>query len=437
MNIAIIGTGYVGLVSAVCFAKAGHKVVCQDSNQLKISALRAGQLPFFEPGLQENFEEVRDSALQFEDDLGPLVRTASVIAIAVGTPELADGRADISAVERSLTEICKHADGDKTVLIKSTVPVGTAEELRKMAIELCSHQIEIVSNPEFLRQGSAIADFTRPDRIIIGTDIEGENYDFVKALALDLYRPFLQNFDSLLFMSHRSAEIAKYAANSFLALKISFINEMALLCDRLNADINDVRQGLMSDHRVGAHFLNPGIGFGGSCFSKDLRALNVLGLEQGLELQTIEAADQVNERQKALFFEMIRQKLGPLNGLKVAIWGLSFKPETDDIRRAPSIDLIQLLLEAGAEVVVYDPVVKTLPLTFETKVTVAETALEAAVEADALILVTEWAEFRQIDFGLLHRSMRIPIVFDGRNFLNSNQLVRIGFEYFGVGRRSR
>lgn len=432
MNIGVVGTGYVGLVAATCFADAGHNMVCVDSSAEKLALLKAGKVPFYEPGLEDLFGRSRHR-MKFVDSISEATKDCQVLFIAVGTPELPDGSADMEPTFRVLKEICNAAKSKKIVVLKSTVPIGTAVKAREYCQTHSKNEIEVVSNPEFLRQGAALEDFLRPDRVVIGCQTE-ETQNVMR----EIYEPFLRNGKPILFMDNTSAEMVKYAANSFLALKISFINEIALLADRLGADVDRVREGFTSDNRINPAFFNPGIGYGGSCFPKDVRALIFTGKQVGLDLKLLQAADDVNERQKALLTERLYQRFGDLQGKKIAVWGLAFKPRTDDVRRAPSVKIIEDLIRHGATVSAFDPVAtenakKACLASFET----TDSALEAAKGADALLVVTEWPEFKGVDLQQLKSHLKQPIIFDGRNIFDPSKMANLGFEYYGVGRQVR
>jgi UDPglucose 6-dehydrogenase len=428
MEIAIIGTGYVGLVAGVCFADAGHRVICADSDREKVTTLLEGKLPFFEPGLADLFHR-NYKRMEFVFEVGEAAREAEILFVAVGTPANEDGSADLSFTFKVLKEICQAPQKPKIVVLKSTVPVGTAQQAQSFCDAHSASSIEIVSNPEFLKQGSAVDDFLNPDRVVIGCTSEE-----AKGVLTRLYEPFLKNGSPILFMDNSSAEMTKYAANSFLALKISFINELALLSDRVGADINQVRRGFSSDRRINPAFFAPGIGYGGSCFPKDVQALIHTGREHKLEMKLLKAADEVNERQKSVLVQRLKHRLEDLNGRRIAIWGLSFKPNTDDVRRAPSLIIIEELVRLGASVSAFDPVAMSkakfaCPVVFET----AESAQEAARGADALLLLTEWNEFKGADLKELKSLLKIPLIFDGRNIFDPIKMKNLGFEYHGIG----
>lgn len=432
MDIAVMGTGYVGLVAATCFADAGHQLVCVDSNHEKLALLKEGRPPFYEPGLEDLFARSR-KRMRFVDTVAEAARTCPLIFVAVGTPELPDGGADMEPTFRVLEEIAKAANGPRLVVLKSTVPIGTAERAQAYAKEHCRHDMEIVSNPEFLRQGAAVDDFLKPDRVVIGC-----RSDRARETMRELYEPFLRAGGQIFFMDNTSAEMVKYAANSFLALKISFINELALLADRLGADIECVREGFTSDHRINPSFFSPGIGYGGSCFPKDVRALVHSGKQVGVDLKLLQAADDVNERQKSILTDRLYKRFGDIRGLHIALWGLAFKPRTDDVRRAPSIKIIEDLTRLGAQVSAYDPVaIPNARVASLAPFRAADSALDAAKGADALLIVTEWPEFKAVDLTALRSSVRQPVIFDGRNLFDPAKMTALGFEYIGIGRQMR
>ncbi len=434
MNIAVLGTGYVGLVAGVCFADAGHEVTCVDSNESKIATLKEGKVPFYEPGLEELFSLNR-KRMKFTMSIADAVKTSPVVFIAVGTPELQDGSADMEPTFRVLEEICKAASEPKVVVLKSTVPIGTSREAVKFCREHAKVEITIVNNPEFLRQGAAIEDFLKPDRVVIGTESAK-----ARALMQELYEPFLQKSGGkpILFMDNTSAEMTKYAANSFLALKISFINEIALLSDKVGADIESVKAGFTSDNRINPSFFNPGIGYGGSCFPKDVRALIHAGKKHDLDLKLLKAGDDVNERQKTILTQRVVDHFGSLKGKTVAVWGLAFKPRTDDVRRAPSLKIIEDLFLNGAKVRAFDPVAtKNFTEVCRVPFEACESATDAIEGADALLILTEWQEFRSVDWKKIKSKMKQALVFDGRNLYDPAKLKEAGVEYYGIGRQVR
>ncbi len=430
MNIAMLGTGYVGLVAGVCFADAGHDVVCVDSNESKIKSLMDGKVPFYEPGLDDLFSQHK-KRMKFTSSVSEAVRSAQLIFIAVGTPELPDGSADMDPTFKALDEICKNATEAKFVVLKSTVPIGTAKKAAGFCKENCKQEIEIINNPEFLRQGAAIEDFLRPDRVVIGC--QGEKS---RALMQELYEPFVTKAGKpLIFMDNTSAEMTKYAANSFLAIKISFINELALLSEKLGADIDNVKAGFTSDNRINPAFFSPGIGYGGSCFPKDVRALIHTGKQHDLDLKLLKAADEVNERQKSILTQRVVERVGSLKGKTVALWGLAFKPRTDDVRRAPSLKIMEDLFLNGAKIRAFDPIatknaVESARVPFEA----CESALEAIDGADVLVIVTEWPEFKSVNWRTVKAKMKTALVFDGRNLYDPAKMKAAGVEYHSIGR---
>lgn len=433
MKIGVIGTGYVGLVVGVCLADAGHEVICSDSDASKIEALKKGQIPFYEPGL-EDLLHLNQKRMHFTSSITDVVRDASVLFLSIGTPENQDGSANLSDFFNCLEVIFKTANEEKTLVLKSTVPVGTAHRVIRMARELCSSPINVVSNPEFLRQGSALEDFLKPDRVILGVG-DGNS----RALMTQVYEPITKTSGApLLFMDHASAELAKYASNSFLALKISYINELARLAEELGADIDQVKAGFTSDRRINPAFFSPGIGFGGSCFPKDLRALIHAGETVNIETKILKAALDVNESQRNLFVERIKSKLGSLHDATIGVLGLAFKPKTDDVRRAPSVHIIETLVKEGAFVQAFDPVAmgnatKACEVNFKE----CESAMGVARGASALIILTEWPEFRALDLPQVKSLMKRPLIFDGRNLFDSSKMAAFGFEYYGVGKGPR
>lgn len=437
MKIAIVGTGYVGLVSGACFAEMGLDITCVDTDRAKIDALNGGRIPIYEPGLEElvrrNFEAGR---LHFTTDLAACLNRVEAVFSAVGTPPGEDGAADLRHVEEVARTFGRHIERYTLLVTKSTVPVGTArrvraivdEELRARGVEV---PFDVAANPEFLKEGSAIKDFMSPDRVVVGVESER-----ARNLMARLYRPFLINNFRVLFMDIPSAEMTKYAANAMLATRISFMNEIANLCDRVGADVEMVRKGIGADARIGNKFLYAGCGYGGSCFPKDVQALAHTGRENGYTMQVIEAVERVNELQKGVLVRKLVELLGDLRGRRVALWGLSFKPETDDMRKAPSMVLIDRLLAEGAEVAAYDPVAmeECRRLHPDTDIRYARTMYEAAEGADAVVLVTEWKEFRMPDWPRLRSSMRGDALVDGRNIFDKQEVTAAGFRYRGIGK---
>ncbi len=442
MKVAVIGTGYVGLVTGTCLAESGNDVICVDNNPLKIATLNDNRIPIYEPGLQELvFRNKREGRLTFTTELATAVRSARLIFIAVGTPQSPQGDADLSAVIAvadaigdALRDTEPGKPGDRIVVTKSTVPVGTnllvAERLAK---KKCTH-VDVASNPEFLKEGAAIDDFMKPDRVVVGV-----RHPQVAEVLRSLYSPFLRTERPFLIMTPESAEMTKYAANAMLATKISFINEMANLCDRLGADINDVRKGIGHDQRIGFQFLFPGPGYGGSCFPKDVEAIIAMGRKSGLPLQLMQAVDEVNDSQKQVLFDKVQRHFGnELEGKTLAIWGLAFKPRTDDIREAPSLTLIDSLLAAGVKVRVNDPeAMANVRAIYGDRIYYADRPYGALEGADGLIVVTEWPEFRSPDFEIMKRLLAGAVIFDGRNIYDHERMAALGFRYYGIGRGHR
>ena len=431
MKISVIGTGYVGLVAGVCFADAGHKVICVDKDVRKVEMLKEGRVPIYEPGLEE-MAHLSRARLQYTTDLVSAVQSTSVVFVAVGTPEKPDGSADMGPTLEVVKAICKAANEKKYVVLKSTVPVGTATMIKELVKTSCQHPIEIVSNPEFLKEGAAIEDFLRPDRVVIGCESK-EAEDVMR----ELYDPFVKNGNPILFMDNTSAEMTKYAANAFLSVKISFINELALLADKLGADINLVRKGFTTDRRINPAFFYPGVGFGGSCFPKDVKALVHTGRANGVAMDVVQAADEANDRQKLVLFEQMKTHFGDLKGKTIAMWGLAFKPRTDDVREAPALYIIEKLVAAGARVRAYDPAAmdtakEATKASFET----FASATEALEGADGLAIVTEWNEFRSPDLEQVKSLLKTPVIFDGRNVLEPEKVVHAGFKYYCIGRQA-
>jgi UDPglucose 6-dehydrogenase len=432
MKICVIGTGYVGLVAGAGFADMGQDVVCCDIDAEKIAMLNRGELPIFEPGLDRlvahNVEEQR---LAFTTDVPAAVAGAEVIVLAVGTPPGPDGSADLSYIFKAAETAARSLTGWAVLVTKSTVPVGTGDKIEALARSVATHELAVASNPEFLKEGDAVNDFMKPDRIIIGCSDKRA----VKTLKA-LYAPFTRSSDRVMLMDRRSAELTKYAANAMLATRISFMNEMANLCDALGADIELVRRGMGSDARIGPKFLYAGLGFGGSCFPKDLRAALSTGREAGVPMQLLESVNSVNDRQKLrLGQDILRHFGGKVAGLRIALWGVAFKPGTDDIREAPAFVLADQLLAAGAEVVVTDPqALGPARKVLGDRVRFETSAYKCAEGADALALVTEWNEYRRPNFERLKKTMRQPVVFDGRNQWEPEALRTAGFTYYGIGR---
>jgi UDPglucose 6-dehydrogenase len=432
MKIAVVGTGYIGLVAGTCFADSGNHVTCVDVDARKIAQLNSGQLPIYEPGLAEMVEHnTAANRLFFTTDLASAVRAAELVFLAVGTPSAADGSADLSSLWRVVDAIADHLSPGAIVVVKSTVPVGTSCEMSRRLKERTGRECDVASNPEFLKEGAAIEDFIKPDRVVVGVR-RPEVADALRAL----YAPFLRTEKPFLVMSPESAEMTKYVANALLATKISFINEMANLCERTRADINDVRRGIGHDSRIGFAFLFPGAGYGGSCFPKDVRALASTARLAGADPQILDVVDRINTRQKSIIPDKIEQHFaGRLAGRTVAVWGLAFKPRTDDIREAPALVLIDRLLASGAKVQAHDPeAIANVRRVYGDKLIYAEQPYDALAGADALAIMTEWKEFLQPDFAHMRSLMRAPVVFDGRNLYSPRQMKAAGFTYYSIGR---
>ncbi|MCH7874334.1 MAG: UDP-glucose/GDP-mannose dehydrogenase family protein [Gemmatimonadetes bacterium] len=435
MKVAVIGTGYVGLVVGACLAETGNDVICADVSEEKISQLRAGTIPIYEPGLKSlvlrNLEQRR---LRFTTDVGLAVEASDVVFIAVGTPPDEDGSADLQQVLEVASTIGDHMNGPKVVITKSTVPVGTAERVRSAIAERTRERFHVCSNPEFLKEGAAVDDFMKPDRVVVGVD-SPEAAEVVG----ELYAPFVRTGNPLLFMDIPSAEMTKYAANAMLATRISFMNQIAELCEEVGADVMLVRKGIGSDSRIGPAFLFPGPGYGGSCFPKDVKALVRAGEDHGVSLGVLQAVEAANARQKRRLFEKLRAALdGDMRGRTIAVWGLAFKAETDDMRESPAVDLIEALLEAGAAVRAHDPqATASARALFGERIDYAEHAYDSLAGADALVIVTEWLEFRNPDFGRIKAALRQPLIVDGRNLYDPAKMAALGFTYLGIGRGAR
>jgi UDPglucose 6-dehydrogenase len=432
MKLCVIGTGYVGLVAGTCFAESGNDVVCVDNVAAKIESLRRGVVPIYEPGLEELIRRnVEEGRLVFTTDLADTVRRSHVCFIAVGTPSGDDGSADLGAVMAVAREIARTMDGYRIVVTKSTVPIGTSERVRAEMAAVTTHPFDVVSNPEFMKEGAAIDDFMKPDRVVIGASS-------AKALECmrQLYEPFVRTGNPILVMDNPSAEMTKYAANALLATRISFMNEIANLCERVGADVDHVRRGISYDRRIGHHFLFPGVGYGGSCFPKDVKAVIHTAHEHGMEFPLLNAVEDVNEAQKRRLVEKVTAEFGEsLKGKRFAVWGLAFKPRTDDMREAPSIAIVEGLLARGAELMVHDPEsMGEARRYFGDRVTYHRMNYDALEGADALLIVTEWNEFRRPDFPRMKRLLRRPIIFDGRNLYEPEVMREHGFTYYPIGR---
>jgi len=431
MNLAVIGAGYVGLVAGTCFAESGNDVICVDIDQKKIEMLNAGKVPIYEPGLEEmvrrNAEEQR---LSFSTDLAAAVKKSAVIFIAVGTPQGPNGHANLDYVRATAKGIARAMDSFKIIVTKSTVPVGTADQIQKWIAEETTQPFAVVSNPEFLKEGAAVEDFMKPDRVVLGGN-HSEALETVK----ELYEPFVRTGNPILIMDSRSAEMSKYASNAMLATKISFINEVSRLCEQMNADIGEVRRAISLDRRIGPHFIFPGVGYGGSCFPKDIRAMIGMGGENP-EMLLLKAVEAVNERQKGVLVAKVKRHFGAnLSGFTFAVWGLAFKPRTDDMRDAPAITVIKALIESGAEVHAYDPeATEEAKKIFGEGIRYAHRNYDALDGASALLVLTEWNEFRRPDFARMKQLMERPVIFDGRNIYDPLDLAERGFTYYSIGR---
>lgn len=434
MKITVVGTGYVGLVTGTCLAEIGNDVICVDVDKEKVSKMQAGQVPIYEPGLEVVFKRnISENRLSFTTNMAEGIKEAEVIFLALPTPPSGDGSADLSFVLGVADDLAKLLDHYSVVVDKSTVPVGTADRVSKTIARKAKVTVDVVSNPEFLREGFAVNDFMKPDRIVIGTSSEK-----AKKVMNELYRPFVSEGSELIFMDERSAEVTKYAANSFLATKISFMNEIANLCERVGADVDNVRLGIGSDERIGKRFLFAGIGYGGSCFPKDVIALYKTAQENGYDFKIIKAVKEVNELQKQTLTDKVKEYYGNhLEGKTFALWGLAFKPDTDDIREAPALAIIDELIKNGASVAAYDP-----EATANVRKQYAKTpALRLAPDmydslngADALLIATEWAEFRSPDYDKIKEQLKAPVIFDGRNLYDLETMKQAGFYYQSVGR---
>jgi UDPglucose 6-dehydrogenase len=431
LKIGVVGTGYVGLVAGACFAESGNDVICIDNNAAKVRLLQRGKVPIYEPGLEELVRRNRqEGRLTFSTALPKAVRESTIIFIAVGTPQDEDGSADLRHVLGVAREVARAMDGYKVIVDKSTVPVGTAEKVREIVRRETTHPFSVVSNPEFLKQGAAIEDFMKPDRVVIGAEDPRST-----ELMLELYAPFTRTGAPIMVMDCASAELTKYAANAMLATRISFMNEVANLCEAVGADVDHVRKAIGADRRIGTSFLFPGVGYGGSCFPKDVQAMIRFAADEGYDFKILQAVENVNAQQKTRLYARMKQHFGQLKGKTIAVWGLAFKPKTDDMREAPSIPLIEALLAAGATVQAYDPeAMKVARRIFGSRITYAASNYDALEGADALAIVTEWNEFRRPDFGRARSLMRSPVIFDGRNLFTPAQMKQHGFRYYSIGR---
>jgi len=432
VNVAVVGTGYVGLVAGACLAETGNDVVGADLDAAKIEALRHNRLPIYEPGLEPLVtRNQRDGRLQFTTDVGAAIERSDVIFIAVGTPPDEDGSADLTHVLDVATTIGRHMNRPKLVVTKSTVPVGTAQKVRAAIAAQTKTAFQVCANPEFLKEGAAVEDFMKPDRVIVGVDSQE-----AAQLIGELYAPFVRTGNPIIFMDLASAEMTKYAANAMLATRISFMNQIARLCDAVGADVTLVRKGIGSDRRIGPAFLFPGPGYGGSCFPKDVKALIRTAQDCGVSLDVLDSVETANERQKRVLYEKLARHFGgKLRNVTVGVWGLAFKAETDDVRESPALVLVEQLLEAGARVRAHDPAaMDTARRELGDRVTYASTAYEALEGAAALVIVTEWLEYRNPDFGRIKQALSRPLIVDGRNLYDPQRLARLGFVYESIGR---
>ncbi|WP_285059904.1 UDP-glucose dehydrogenase family protein [Pedobacter ginsengisoli] len=433
MKIAVIGTGYVGLVTGTCLAETGNNVICVDVNAAKVQKMQAGEIPIYEPGLDVLFHRnIAQRRLTFTTDLAAGIKDAQIIFMALPTPPGGDGAADLSYILGAAKDISKLVTEYKVIVNKSTVPVGTADKVQAVFKEHTSVEIDVVSNPEFLREGVAVDDFMKPDRVVIGTTSEK-----AKKLMAELYGPYVRQGNPILFMDERSSELTKYAANSFLATKITFMNEVANLCEIVGADVDAVRKGIGSDDRIGKRFLFPGIGYGGSCFPKDVQALAKSADEHDYDFQILKAVMKVNEKQKTVLVEkLLKYYKGDLKGKHFALWGLAFKPETDDIREAPALYIIEDLLKHGATVSTFDPEgIANVKALIGDKIQYAEDQYAALKGADALLIATEWSVFRNPDFDRMEETLTNKVIFDGRNLYDLQKMIDLGYYYNSVGRK--
>jgi UDPglucose 6-dehydrogenase len=433
MKIAVVGTGYVGLVLGACLAENGNNVICVDKDESKIDTLNAGGIPIYEPGLEEMVRRNRhEERLMFTTDLPAAVKASQIVFIAVGTPQGEDGSADLQHVLAVARDVGRSLERYTVVVDKSTVPVGTAKQVRDTIARETTQPFSVVSNPEFLKQGAAIEDFMKPDRVVVGVE---SNDQRAANIMRELYGPFTRTGAPILMMSTESAELCKYAANSILATRISFMNEIANICELVGADVDEVRKAIGSDRRIGTSFLFPGVGYGGSCFPKDVKALLKSAADHGYDSKILRAVEAVNEQQKQRLVAKMEQHFKDLKGRTIALWGLAFKPRTDDMREAPAIPIIERLLDRGAKVRAYDPAAAPVAgRIFDGRIALCEKSYDALAGADALAIVTEWNEFREPDFAKMRSLLRSPVVFDGRNIYSPEQMRELGFTYFSIGR---
>lgn len=432
MNIAVVGTGYVGLVTGTCLAETGNQVICVDIDEKKVEKMKNGQIPIYEPGLEVLFERnIEQGRLSFTTNLEEAVKESLLVFLALPTPPGEDGSADLSYVLGVAEHLGKIITDYKVIIDKSTVPVGTADKVREAVAKNAKTDFDVVSNPEFLREGFAVEDFMKPDRVVVGLSSEK-----AKKIMDELYKPYVRQGNPVIFMDEKSAELTKYAANSFLATKISFMNEVANLCEKLGADVDQVRIGIGSDSRIGKRFLFPGIGYGGSCFPKDVQALVKSSNEAGYHFSILNAVMDVNLNQKTILFPRLMNHFnGNIKGKKIAMWGLAFKPNTDDIREAPALYNINKLVEAGAEVIAYDPeAMENVKELIGDKIQYADTQYDALEEADALFIATEWSVFRNPNFDKMGALLKEKVIFDGRNLYETDHMKELGYTYYSIGR---
>ncbi|GGI28883.1 UDP-glucose dehydrogenase family protein [Pedobacter mendelii] len=433
MKIAVVGTGYVGLVTGTCLAETGNNVICVDINEAKVKKMQDGQVPIYEPGLDLLFHRnIEQGRLHFTTNLAEAIEEAQIIFMALPTPPGGDGAADLSYILGAAKDISKIIKGYKIIVNKSTVPVGTADKVRAVFSENTDIEVDVVSNPEFLREGVAVEDFMKPDRVVLGTTSER-----VKKLMTELYGPYVRQGNPILFMDERSSELTKYAANSFLATKITFMNEVANLCELVGADVDAVRRGIGSDERIGKRFLFPGIGYGGSCFPKDVQALVMAADENTYDFQILKSVMEVNERQKTILVDkVLKYYKNDIAGKHFALWGLAFKPETDDIREAPALYIIDALVKNGATVTVFDPEgMDNVKNIIGDKVVFADNQYDALKNADALLIATEWSVFRNPDFEKIESILKNKVIFDGRNLYDLQKMIDLGYYYNSIGRK--
>src|SRR5919197_1004752 len=433
MKIAVVGTGYVGLVLGACLAENGNNVICVDKDESKVTTLNGGGIPIYEPGLEEMVRRNRhEERLMFTTDLTSAVRASDIVFIAVGTPQGEDGSADLQHVLAVARDVGKAMAGYTVIVDKSTVPVGTARKVHDAIAANTTHPFSVVSNPEFLKQGAAIEDFMKPDRVVVGTDPDDER---AASVMRELYAPFTRTGAPILMMDTASAEMCKYAANPILAARISFMNEIANVCELVGADVDHVRKAIGADRRIGTSFLFPGVGYGGSCFPKDVKALLKSAQDHGYDFKTLRAVEAVNQSQKERLVEKMERHFQNLTGRTIALWGLAFKPRTDDMREAPAIPIIERLLAKGAAVKAYDPAAAPVARRiFDGRIALCDKSYDALVGADALAIITEWNEFREPDFEKMRSLLKSPVVFDGRNIYSPEHMRALGFTYFSIGR---